>query len=132
MKIFYNPILKELARQLRNNSTKAEIKLWTYLRRGQMYNYDFHRQKPIDEYIVDFFCNKLQLAIECDGYSHELLDVYNKDVKKTKRLNDLGIYVLRFSDYQVVNDIDNVLRAIEDYIFKFEENNFTPPSIPPC
>ena len=132
MKIFYNPILKELARQLRNNSTKAEIKLWTYLRRGQMYNYDFHRQKPIDEYIVDFFCNKLQLAIECDGYSHELLDVYNKDEKKTKRLNDLGIYVLRFSDYQVVNDIDNVLRAIEDYIFKFEENNLTPPSIPPC
>ena len=132
MKIFYNPILKELARQLRNNSTKAEIKLWTYLRRGQMYNYDFHRQKPIDEYIVDFFCNKLQLAIECDGYSHELLDVYNKDVKKTKRLNDLGIYVIRFSDYQVVNDIDNVLGAIEDYIFKFEENNFTPPSIPPC
>ena len=132
MKIIYNPILKELARQLRNNSTKAEIKLWTYLRRGQMYNYDFHRQKPIDEYIVDFFCNKLQLAIECDGYSHELLDVYNKDVKKTKRLNDLGIYVIRFSDYQVVNDIDNVLRAIEDYIFKFEENNFTPPSIPPC
>jgi len=53
-------------------------------------------------------------------------------VKKTKRLNDLGIYVIRFSDYQVVNDIDNVLRAIEDYIFKFEENNFTPPSIPPC
>lgn len=97
-----------------------------------MYNYDFHRQKPIDEYIVDFFCNKLQLAIECDGYSHELLDVYNKDVKKTKRLNDLGIYVLRFSDYQVVNDIENVLRAIEDYIFKFEENNFTPRSIPPC
>ena len=132
MKIIYNPILKELARQLRNNSTKAEIKLWTYLRRGQMYNYDFHRQKPIDEYIVDFFCNKLQLAIECDGYSHELLDVYNKDVKKTKRLNDLGIYVIRFSDYQVVNDIDNVLGAIEDYIFKFEENNFTPPSIPPC
>jgi len=53
-------------------------------------------------------------------------------VKKTKRLNDLGIYVIRFSDYQVVNDIDNVLGAIEDYIFKFEENNFTPPSIPPC
>jgi len=59
MKIIYNPILKELARQLRNNSTKAEIKLWTYLRRGQMYNYDFHRQKPIDVYIVDFFSNKL-------------------------------------------------------------------------
>jgi very-short-patch-repair endonuclease len=132
MKIYYNPKLKELARQLRNNSTKAEIKLWTYLKRDQMYGYDFHRQKPIDEYIVDFFCNKLQLAIECDGYSHEILDVYEKDVKKTKRLNELGIYVLRFSDYQIMNDIENVLRAIEDYILKFEENNNTPPSIPPC
>jgi very-short-patch-repair endonuclease len=132
MKIYYNPKLKELARQLRNNSTKAEIKLWTYLKRDQMYGYDFHRQKPIDEYIVVFFCNKLQLAIECDGYSHEILDVYEKDVKKTKRLNELGIYVLRFSDYQIMNDIENVLRAIEDYILKFEENNNTPPSIPPC
>ncbi len=132
MKIYYNPKLKELARQLRNNSTKSEIKLWTYLRRNQMYNYDFHRQKPIDEYIVDFFCNKLKLAIECDGYSHEIFEVYEKDVKKTKRLNDLGIHVLRFSDHQIMNDIDNVLRAIEDYIFKFEANNLTPPSIPPC
>ncbi len=132
MKIHYNPKLKELARQLRNNSTKSEIKLWTYLRRHQMHGYDFHRQKPIDEYIVDFFCNRLQLAIECDGYSHELLEVYEKDVKKTKRLNDLEIRVLRFSDYQIMNDIDNVLRTIEDYIFKFEENGFTPPLIPPC
>lgn len=132
MKIHYNPKLKELARQIRNNSTKSEIKLWAYLRRDQMYGYDFHRQKPIDEYIVDFFCNKLQLAIECDGYSHEILDVFEKDVKKTKRLNELGIYVLRFSDYQIMNDIENVLRAIEDYILKFEENNNTPPTIPPC
>ena len=132
MKIYYNPKLKELARQLRNNSTKAEIKLWIYLRKNQMYNYDFHRQKPIDEFIADFFCNKLQLVIECDGYSHEILEVYNKDVKKTKRLNELGIRVLRFSDYQIMNDIDNVIRAIEDYIFRFEENNFTPPLIPPC
>ncbi len=127
MKIYYNPKLKELARQLRNNSTKSEIKLWTYLRRSQMRGYDFHRQKPIDEYIADFFCNKLQLVIECDGYSHELMEVYEKDVKKTKRLNKLGITVLRFSDHQVMNDIDNVLRVIEDYIFKFEENGFIPP-----
>ena len=59
------------------------------------------------------------------------LEVYEKDLKKTKRLNALGIHVLRFSDYQIFNDIENVNRAIEDYIFKFEENNFTPPLIPP-
>ena len=94
-----------------------------------MYGYDFHRQKPIDEYIVDFFCNRLQLAIECDGYSHEILEVWQKDVKKTKRLNQLGVRVLRFSDYQIMNDIDNVISHIEDYILTFEANDFIPPSI---
>ncbi|TBN05490.1 DUF559 domain-containing protein [Hyunsoonleella flava] len=131
MKIYYNPKLKALARQLRNSSTKSEIKLWTYLRRKQMHGYDFHRQKPIDNYIVDFFCNKLQLAIECDGYSHEIVEVFEKDIKKTKRLNALDIRVLRFSDYQIMNDIDNVIRTIEGYIFEFEENDFTPPLLPP-
>lgn len=131
MKIYYNSKLKELARQLRNNSTKSEIRLWQKLKGYQMYGYDFHRQKPIDNYIVDFFCNKLQLAIECDGYSHEILEVWEKDVKKTSRLNELGISVLRFSDYQIMNDMDNVLRTIEDYILTFESNDFTPPLVPP-
>ncbi len=92
-----------------------------------MYGYDFHRQKPIDEYIVNFFCNKLRLSIELDGYSHEITEVWEKDVKKTRRLNELGVSVLRFSDYQVMNDIQNVLLVIEDYILKYEENDKTPP-----
>ncbi len=119
----YNPKLKEFARQLRNNSTKAEIILWTKLRRKQMYGYDFHRQKPIDEYIVDFFCRDLMLAIEVDGYSHQFLEVQKKDVIKEKRLNQLGISVLRFSDYQVLKETENVLRAIEWFIEEFEKNN---------
>ena len=122
MKIKYNPKLKELARQLRNNSTKSEIRLWQKLKRNQFHGYDFHRQKPIDEYIVDFFCNKLQLAIECDGYSHEILEVWEKDVKKTNKLNTLGIQVIRFSDYQIMKDMDNVLRSIEDHILTYESN----------
>jgi very-short-patch-repair endonuclease len=131
MIIKYNPKLKELAREQRRNATKSEVCLWQKLKRDQMHGYDFHRQKPIDEYIVDFFCNKLRLAIEVDGYSHEILEVWEKDVKKTNRLNELGIQVLRFSDAQVLNDMDNVLRAIEEYIFQFEANGNTPPSIPP-
>ncbi len=95
-----------------------------------MYGYDFHRQKPIDEYIVDFFCNKLQLAIECDGYSHELIEIWKKDTRKTKRLNQLGIHVLRFSDYQILRDFENVVRVIEGYILDFEENGFIPPETP--
>ena len=108
-------------------TSKSEIKLWQKLKRSQMYGYDFHRQKPIDNYIVDFFCNRLQLAIELDGYSHQILEVWEKDVKKTRRLNELEIRVMRFSDYQILNDIDNVIRAIEDYILRFEENGILPP-----
>jgi len=120
--ILYNPILKKFASQLRNNSTKAEIYLWLKLKGKQMYGYDFHRQKPIDNYIVDFYCAKLNLAIEVDGYSHEFLEIFNKDVVKESRLNDLEIQLLRFSDDQVLKDMQNVLLAIEYYIFEFEKH----------
>ena len=55
----YNPALKEKARELRNNSTKTEILLWRFLKGKQLRGYDIHRQKPIDKYIVDFFCTDL-------------------------------------------------------------------------
>lgn len=119
----YNPKLKELARQLRNNSTKAEVRLWQKIKRKQYYGYDFHRQKPIDNYILDFFCNELMLGIEIDGYSHQIVEVYKKDVIKEERIKSFGISLLRFTDNQVFNDMENVLRAIESFILEFEEKN---------
>lgn len=82
--------------------------------------YDFHRQKPLDNYIADFFCHELMLAIEIDGYTHLLEETQDKDEKKEKRLNELGIHVLRFPDSDVFNDVENVLRAIEAYIVGYE------------
>ena len=120
----YNPILKEFARQLRNDSTKTEIFLWLKLKGKQMYGYDFHRQKPIDNYILDFFCHELMLGIEVYGYSHEFLEVYNKDTIKEKRMMELGITVLRFSDEQVLRDMENVIRAIEFFIV--DQDKHTP------
>ena len=117
----YNPKLKEFARQLRNNSTKTGILIWQKLKRKQMYDYDFHRQKPIDNYILDFLCYELILSIEIDGYSHELIDVIEKDTKKTKKMKQFGITVLRFNDVQVLKVMENVLRAIEQYIIDFEK-----------
>ena len=64
MRIHYNPKLKEYARQHRNNSTKAEIRLWQQLKRDQIRGYDFHRQKPIDNYIVDFFVTSLSWQLK--------------------------------------------------------------------
>jgi len=126
MKIHYNKNLKELARKLRNNSTRSEVLLWYHIKGKQMMGYDFHRQKPIDRFIVDFFCNTLRLAIELDGYSHDFEDVYEKDINKEKRLNELGIKVLRFDDREVIQNMDNVLRVIEGFIEEFEKD--TPPT----
>ena len=67
----YNPKLKELARQLRNDSTLSEILLWNELKGKQVEGYDFQRQKPILNYILDFFCHELELAIEIDGEAFE-------------------------------------------------------------
>jgi very-short-patch-repair endonuclease len=122
----YNPKLKVFARELRNHSTKSEIYLWLKLKNKQFYGYDFHRQKPIDNFILDFFCYELLLGIEIDGYSHQFLDVYNKDTIKEKRMNEFGIVVLRFSDEQVQKDMENVLRAIEHYITEFEKHTPNP------
>ena len=91
-----------------------------------MYGYDFHRQKPIDNYILDFFCHELMMGIEVDGYSHEFLEVYNKDTIKEKRMRELGITVLRFSDEQVLRDMENVIRAIEFFIVKQEKHTPNP------
>ena len=66
--------------------TFGEILLWNKLKQNQMMNYDFDRQRPIDEFIVDFYCKDLMLAIEIDGYSHFNEDAYNKDLIRQKRL----------------------------------------------
>src|ERR1019366_519472 len=108
MKIHYKKHLKVFAKELRNNSTKSEIKLWKYLKGKKMMGYDFHRQRPIDEYIADFFCHKLKLVIELDGFTHRFEEVAQRDAKKENKLSELGITVLRFGDDQVINDIYNV------------------------
>lgn len=110
----YNPKLKEFARKLRNDSTFTEIMMWNYLKKKQLRDFDFDRQRPIDKYIVDFYCKDLFLAIEIDGESH--YGNPEKDRKKEKRLNELGVKVLRFDDMEVVHQLDKVLEKIERWI----------------
>ena len=115
-----------LARQLRNNSTKSEIFLWRYLKGKQLQGYDFHRQKPLLNYIIDFYCWELQLAIELDGYSHYFEEIKRKDDKKEEDLNKFGIQILRFSDKEVFEDITSVIAKIEAYILNFEKHTPNP------
>ncbi len=112
--IYYNPALKQKARELRNNSTATEIKLWKFLKGRQMCGYDFHRQKPLDKYIVDFFCNELNLAIEIDGSSHVGKEEYDK--RRQDDLESIGIKFLRFDDDDVMFNVEKVVTAIEEWI----------------
>jgi len=116
----YNPKLKMLARNLRNNSTFSEIILWHELKGKKMRGYDFHRQKPLLNYIADFYCCELYLVIELDGITHIFDEVAERDERKEKNLSKFGIKVLRFYDDEVLNDMENVLREIEAYIDDFE------------
>lgn len=112
----YNPRLKELARDLRNNSTKAEIKLWRYLRNKRLLGLDFHRQKPLGNYIADFYCPKARLVVEVDGRSHLQSATIDKDRMKEDYLGKHKILILRVKNEEVMNDTGNVLRKIENAI----------------
>lgn len=127
----YNPKLKMLARELRNNSTLSEVLLWRHLNKKQMRGYDFDRQKPIDNFIVDFYCNELMLAIEIDGVSHE--NRHEEDDIRQSRLESLGIRFLRFYDSDVKGNMQGVVTVIEEWIrvneptpYPSQEGNYNP------
>ena len=84
-----------------------------------MKGYDFHRQKPLDEYIVDFFCNELMLAIEVDGESHYGNE--ENDIIRQRKLESLGIKYLRFDDLEVKYNLDGVVKEIEKWIDDYEK-----------
>ena len=115
----YNPKLVPLARKLRNNSTLSEVLLWLKLRNKQFMGYDFDRQKPIDNYIVDFFCKELILAIEIDGSSHDYK--YEQDLSRQQSIETFGVTVIRFEDIRVKKDIEGVLRELEWQIRELEK-----------
>ena len=115
MKIHYNPKLKPLATKLRNNSTLSEVLLWEEIKNRKILGYKFLRQKPIGNYIVDFFCNELKLVIEIDGDSHDE-ENFEYDMKRQNRLESIGLTVLRFDDLEVKKEMDNVLMALEGWI----------------
>jgi len=108
----YRPDLKQKARSLRSNMTDAEQKLWHHLRRKQLRDLQFFRQRPNGKYIVDFYAPTVKLVIELDGSQHLEDDAVAYDVARTAYLESIGIQVLRFDDLQVLNEIEGVLEII--------------------
>ena len=115
----YNSYLKDLAKKLRNDSTLGEILLWKELNNRQMYGYDFHRQKPLLNYIVDFYCYELNLVIEIDGQYHNHEEQDQADLLRDKELESHDLTVLRFTEMEVRKDMANVLRTIEQHILEY-------------
>jgi very-short-patch-repair endonuclease len=112
----YNSKLKGLARELRKNMTDAERLLWSKIRGRQINNLQFYRQRIIGDYIVDFYCPKRSLVIEVDGGQHYIPDGQNSDQKRDEHLKLLGLNVVRFSNIEVLKNIDGVIQKVQELL----------------
>ena len=119
----YNPKLKELARKLRKTMTFSEVKVWNEIKNGQLMGYDFDRQRPIGNYIVDFYCKDLLLALEIDGITHQDERVMYKDKRRQEELEEMGVCFLRFNALLCINKVEAVVREIGRWIVEYEKTN---------
>lgn len=132
----YNPVLKELARRLRRKSTLCEFVLWKHIRRRAL-GVEFHRQVPILEYIVDFYCHELRLAIEVDGSIHRYRE--EEDLKRQRSMERHYVTFIRFTNEEIKEDISNVLWRLQETVEELlRRKNISPskggtryPAIPP-
>jgi len=108
----YNNHLKTFSRQLRKNMTDAERTLWAKLKGKQLKGCQFYRQKPIGDYIVDFYCPSKSLVVEIDGGQHYTNAGKSKDKIRDEYLKSLGLRVLRFSDRDIFENLKGVVERI--------------------
>lgn len=114
--MFYgaSPLIFERAKMMRINPTEAEKKLLEILNKNQMLGLRFKFQHPVDKFIADFYCHKIRLVVEVDGEIHLTKDIRERDEGRSKELERLGIQVIRFSNDQVINEIQFVKTTIEN------------------
>ncbi|WP_454985121.1 endonuclease domain-containing protein [Capnocytophaga gingivalis] len=109
----YNPKLREFAKQLRNNSTLSEVLLWKQIK-GKALGVEFKRQVPMLEYIVDFYCQEIGLAIEVDGNIHDFR--YLEDAQRQQEIEKYGVIFIRFSNEEIKNNMFSVILSLESKI----------------
>jgi very-short-patch-repair endonuclease len=105
----------EQARFLKKVQTEAESVLWERLRNRKLGKLKFRRQHPIDKYIADFYCHELKLIVEVDGEIHQTKEQAEYDALRTNDLESLGLSVIRFTNDQVIHELDKVLEKIISY-----------------
>ena len=102
-----------MARKLRQNMTPAEKIIWERIRKKSL-GIEFHRQVPVLYYIIDFYCHEIGLAIEIDGSIHE--HNFLEDAERQGKLEKYGIHFLRFTNDEILNELEQVIKVIEAYI----------------
>jgi very-short-patch-repair endonuclease len=114
MEMYYgaSPSLLEFARTLRQSETEAEKVLWQRINKKQLNGLRFRRQHPVLYFIADFFCPKAKLVIEVDGGIHLSKLQFAYDRNRDNELTSIGLKVLRFTNEQVLSDIESVLQEI--------------------
>ena len=115
--MFYgaNPSIFEKARLLRENLTDSEIMLWKELSKNKL-GFRFKSQHPIGIYIADFYCHKAKLVIEVDGEIHNSSDSKEYDFNRDRTMNEFGITILRFTNNEVLKEMEKVLKVISVYL----------------
>ena len=115
----YNSKLKDFARYLRNHSTLSEIILWNHIRKKAL-GVEFHRQVPILEYIVDFYCHELSLAIEVDGNIHEFS--FLEDCQRQEAIEKYGVTFVRFSNEEINTNLFEVISLLKSIVNTLKED----------
>lgn len=120
--ITYNPKLKGLAKTNRKNLTKGELILWSQLKGRQIDGVRFSRQICVSNCILDFYCKELKLAVEVQGYSHNIQDLIDKDIRRIENLKQLGVKVIEIDERDIFNDLDNVIAQITHEVKNIKDN----------
>ena len=120
--------MSKYTKEKRKHSTLSEILLWNELKQRKILGYRFTRQKPIANFIVDFYCSKLKLVIEVDGVTHDAK--YNKDQIRDNQLQELGLQILRCDDEDILKNTNWVVSDITKHVELIEEKlGLQPPPI---
>ncbi len=118
------PAIVGAARRQRREPTTAELKLWQALRNRALTGLKFRRQHPVSCFILDFYCSEQKLCIEVDGEIHSQPEQRILDSQRTSALNQLGLYVLRFTNTEIEDNMDQVIQKILQFIQSKNQHPF--------
>jgi len=113
-----NHKLFEFSKVLRKTQTDAEEKVWQSLRNRNILGFKFRRQHPMDKYIADFYCHEAKLIVEIDGGIHNRADIIEYDENRSYELDELGIKILRFTNEEVIDNLEMVLKVVRGVLQK--------------